>query len=184
MKFVKSNFAKKLIIILVILMIFNIAIPKKVHASWNFSGILMKPFTYMALSFLVSVDVGIGILMSTTDIALNGVGTIVEEITEKDKESDNWKTIVINGTERTLSKLFIGPDTIFTGQVSILDANIFEADTTLEDAIREDDVDVNIGDGKVADTVEGVVEGAVDDAAESVENIATTIAKRSEIYQV
>lgn len=184
MKFIKSNFAKKLIIILVILMIFNIAIPKKVHASWNFSGILMKPFTYMALGFLMSVDVGIGILMSTMDIALDGVGTVIEKITEKTKESDNWKTIVINGAELTLSTLFIGPDTIFTGQVSILDANIFKADTTLEDAIREDDVDIEIGDSKVANATEKVVEGVFDDAGESVENFATTIAKRSEIYQV
>lgn len=70
MKFIKSNLAKKLIIILVVLMIFNIAIPKRVDAAWNFSGILMKPISSLILSFLVSIDVQLGLIMMTSDLAV------------------------------------------------------------------------------------------------------------------
>ena len=67
MKFIKSDLAKKLIIILIALMIFNIAIPKEVNAAWNFSGILMKPMSSLILSFLVSIDVQIGLFMLAND---------------------------------------------------------------------------------------------------------------------
>lgn len=65
-KFVKSDLAKKLIIILIVLMIFNVVFPKQVKA-WNFSGILMKPLTSLVLSFLVSIDVHIGVFMMGVD---------------------------------------------------------------------------------------------------------------------
>lgn len=69
MKFIKSDLAKKIIIILVVLMIFNIAIPKKVHAAWNFTGILMKPINTLLLGFLVSIDVQLGLFIQGIDLA-------------------------------------------------------------------------------------------------------------------
>ena len=73
MKFFKSNFAKKLIIILVILMIANVAIPKEVKA-WDLGGILMKPITSIILANLVQIDVAMGVMLNGLSIAVEGIG--------------------------------------------------------------------------------------------------------------
>lgn len=75
MKFFKSNFAKKLIIILVILMIANIAIPKEVKA-WDLGGILMKPITSIILANLVQIDVTMGIILNGLSIGVTAIGRI------------------------------------------------------------------------------------------------------------
>lgn len=171
MKFIKSNLAKKLIIILIALMIFNIAIPREVNAAWNFSGILMKPITSMILSFLVSIDVQIGLFMLGADIVTNGVGRLVEDITA-DAESLTVDSVV-GGVSYSLGKIFIGPDTIFAGGVSLLNANIFKAEDSFE--LFDEDIDVEIGDGTLANMGESALEGTVDDLGESVENAVTTV---------
>ena len=71
MKFIKSDLAKKLIIILIALMIFNIAIPKDVNAARNFTGILMKPITSVILGYLVSIDVTLGAIMIIGDMTVD-----------------------------------------------------------------------------------------------------------------
>lgn len=121
MKFVKSKFAQKLIIILIALMIFNIAIPQKVKA-WDLGGILLKPISSLILSTLVSIDTSIGILLNGISIGVNAIGGIIEIFTE-----DN--TDALNDISTALNQLFIGPDTIFAGKVRILDANIFEVES-------------------------------------------------------
>ena len=73
MKFIKNNFAKKLIIILILLMILSMTILKPVHAAWNVSGILMKPITSLILSFLTSIDVQLGLFMLAIDVTAEGV---------------------------------------------------------------------------------------------------------------
>ena len=73
MKFIKSNFAKKIIIILILLMILSMTILKPVHAAWNFSGILMKPITNLILSFLTSIDVQLGLFMLAIDATAEGL---------------------------------------------------------------------------------------------------------------
>lgn len=118
MKFVKSNFAQKLIIILIALMIFNIVIPKEVKA-WDLGGILLKPITSLILASMVSTDVSIGILLNGISIAIGGIGGIIELFTEDNAEG-------LKGLSTALNQLFIGPDAIFAGRVKILDANIFE----------------------------------------------------------
>jgi len=129
MKFVKSKFAQKLIIILIVLMIFNIAVPKQVSA-WDLGGILLKPITSAILGFLVSVDVSIGVLLNGLSIGVNAIGGIIEILSE-----ENAKSEALNDISTALSQLFIGPDTIFSGDVRFLDANIFEVEsfTTTKD---------------------------------------------------
>ena len=71
MKFIKSGFAQKLIIILIALMIFNIAVPKKVSA-WDIGGILLKPISSLILVLLTSVDVQLGVfLLGITNLSTN-----------------------------------------------------------------------------------------------------------------
>lgn len=119
MKLSKSKFSKRLIIVLIILMIFNVVAPKKVKA-WDLGGILIKPFSAIVLSNLVSIDVTIGTLLNGFSIGTDLVGSIIELFTNDKEEA-------LNNASDGLSKLFIGPDSIFSGQVMLFNANIFEA---------------------------------------------------------
>lgn len=119
MKLSKSKFSKRLIIVLIILMIFNVVAPKKVKA-WDLGGILIKPFSAIVLSNLVTIDVTIGSLLNGLSIQTNLVGSIIELFTG-DKED------ALKSASYGLSKLFIGPDSIFSGKVLLFNANIFKA---------------------------------------------------------
>jgi len=134
MKIIKSNWAKKLIIILIVLMIFNIVIPKQAQA-WDLMGILGKPIYAGCLATLVVTDTTLGLLLTGLSASTDGLAAIVDIIT---LNPDAWA----NNTNSFLSKLFIGPDTIFSGRVTMLNANIFDrldgADSNLSD-IEEDD---------------------------------------------
>ena len=130
MKFIKSNIAKKLIIILIALMIFNIAVPREVKA-WDLGGILLKPLTSVILSTLVSIDVGIGIILNGFTGALSALGSVIALITENEGEA-------LNDSSKALKLIFVGPDSIFSGQVRLLNANIFEV-TTSEDILSAEE---------------------------------------------
>lgn len=118
MKFLKSNLAQKLIIILIALLIFNIAIPPEVKA-WDIAGILMKPITSLIVSMLISVDVTIGFFLTGLSAAVDTVGAMVEVFTEDDGAA-------LGRLNSAQKKIFIGPDTIFSGEVLMLNANIFK----------------------------------------------------------
>lgn len=129
MKFIKSSLAKKLIIILIILMIFNVIIPKEVKA-WDFAGILMKPISSLLLSGLISVDVSIGLLLNGLSAPLKLIGGLIDAIT-----GDGGSAV--EATNTAIQQLFIGPDSIFSGKVRLLDANIFKA-TTWSNVLTKD----------------------------------------------
>lgn len=148
MKFVKSKLAQKLIIILIALMIFNMAVPKQVKA-WDFGGILFKPISSLITSILASTDVGLGLILMGIDGGMHVLGTVTDWITDEadtnDPKSVSNKTLPggtaksytmqkdSNGELKVVPKtavitdILIGPDTIFAGKVSMLNANIFEA---------------------------------------------------------
>ena len=63
MKFVKSNFAKKIIILLIIVMVSNLAIPLQVNAV-DVSGILFKPVSQLILSIIVTINVTISAIIN------------------------------------------------------------------------------------------------------------------------
>lgn len=69
MKFVRSGFGQKLIIILIALMIFNIAVPKQVSA-WDVGGILLKPIATIVLLHLVTIDVTLGVFLVGINLAI------------------------------------------------------------------------------------------------------------------
>lgn len=73
MKLLKSSLIKKLIIILIALMIFNIAVPREVKA-WDFAGILLKPISSLVLSIMVTIDTTIGILLNGASIGVDVIG--------------------------------------------------------------------------------------------------------------
>lgn len=87
MKFIKSDLAKKLIIILIAIMIFNIAVPKQVQA-WDLAGVLMKPLFTAILSIVISVDVTVGLFLTGVDSAIDAVGGLVDGIIELGKDGD------------------------------------------------------------------------------------------------
>ena len=63
MKFVKSNFAKKIIILLIIVMVSNLALPLQVNAV-DVGGILFKPVAQIVLSILVTLNITISSIIN------------------------------------------------------------------------------------------------------------------------
>lgn len=140
MRFFKSNFAKKLIIILIILMIANVVIPKEVKA-WDLGGILMKPITSIILANLIQVDVAMGLMFNGLSVPVKLIGGVVELFTE-----DNAKNNAVQDLSDTLGMIFIGPDAIFSGKVKLFDANIF-TQRSITDSDDFDDLVKNINNG-------------------------------------
>ena len=89
MKFVKSNLAKKLIIILIAIMIFNFAVPPIANADIITQvldiagGILYKPFATMILSFLVTVNGTLSLFLCGVSFAADIVELLVSAIQGK-----------------------------------------------------------------------------------------------------
>lgn len=105
MKFIKTNWTQKLIIILVAIILFNAFVPPKVKAG-NLAGALMKPAASLILSILVSIDVSLGVLVNFADMTLNGVGKILnvlDEIDWENVESDEEITDEIEEADKSLS---------------------------------------------------------------------------------
>lgn len=130
MKLSKSKFSKRLIIILIILMIFNVIVPKKVKA-WDLGGILIKPFSAIVLSHLLTIDVTIGIMFNGLSIGVDILGSVIEIFTKDNEDA-------LNNASTALSKIFIGPDAIFSGKVKMLDANIFSTRLLDLESIKQD----------------------------------------------
>jgi len=82
MKLLKSSLFKKIIIILIAIMIFNIAVPKQVSA-WDFAGILYKPLYQLILSILVTIDTTLGLTLNGLSSAVNVTAGFIETIVTK-----------------------------------------------------------------------------------------------------
>ena len=91
MKFVKSNLAKKLIIVLIAVILFNAVVPVQVQAV-DFTGVVIKGISLFVLRILVTIDVALGVFMKCIDLSLTGVGDIIKfymDIAEKRSDEDN-----------------------------------------------------------------------------------------------
>lgn len=117
MKIMKSNFIKKLIIILVIIMVLNTLLPDPVNAGLLATiaeyagGVLFKPLAILIATTLASIDVFISAV-------LNGNSWRIDTGTLYEKADDVLRTFLV------------GPDTIFSGKVDMLNANIFRSGMT------------------------------------------------------
>ena len=72
MDLVKSNFAKKLILVLVVIIVFNAVMPKQVMAAdWDIGGLLFKPLISLAASIIGTLDVLVGWVMIDVNTGFN-----------------------------------------------------------------------------------------------------------------
>lgn len=100
MKFVKSDLAKKLIIILIVLLLFNALYPSMSYA-WDLGGILLQPVYWLILSSIIPTDLLWGSVVKLANFNWNELGENTDKIISK---TGNWEDF---------SSYFIGPDTIF-----------------------------------------------------------------------
>lgn len=119
MKFVKSNMAKKLIIVLITLMLFNVMYPTITFAV-DIGGILLSPIYALLAGVCIIVDGLIGGVIMLKGNIQNGASNMADSVLENPDnvdaaEASNW---------------YIGPDTIFLGGIDILNANIFKNTTS------------------------------------------------------
>lgn len=97
MKFVKSDLAKKLIIILIVLLLFNTLYPSMSYAV-DLGGILLQPVYWLLLGIYIPLDVTIGAVIQLNDLTWSDI--------------DGKSNKILDGTGG-LSSWFVGPDTIF-----------------------------------------------------------------------
>ena len=97
MKFVKSDLAKKLIIILIVLLLFNTLYPSMSYAV-DLGGILLQPLYWLLLGTYIPIDLTIGAVIQLNDLSWSDI----------DGRTDK----ILDGTGG-LSRWFVGPDTIF-----------------------------------------------------------------------
>lgn len=129
MKIMKSNFIKKLIIILVIIMILSTLLPRLVLADSigatildYTGGILMKPMATFFGALFKTIDLMIGMVLHA--------GETFTTTTGKSFEVDGFTVSSMNTAEITeglLKELLVGPDTIFSGKLNMTNANIFRS---------------------------------------------------------
>ena len=141
MNFTKNSLAKKLIIVLITLLVFNVFYPTMTYAV-DFGGILLEPIYWLLCSIYVPVDLTLGAFLtldrfSFSDIRLwsavllgggNAINDVVVDIGQLfgAKWSDwgvtlgnyklshsLWGAITGKYGNKTISDLFVGPDTIF-----------------------------------------------------------------------
>lgn len=104
----KSGLFKKIIIILIVLILFNIAVPKRVNAV-SLGGILFKPISAIILTILTAANCTLSLFLHGASVGIGGIQDAVDHI-----DDDVWS-----------NAFFVGPDTIFSGKLAALDANIF-----------------------------------------------------------
>lgn len=131
MKFAKNNLAKKLIIILIVLLLFNTLYPSMSYA-WDIGGILLQPVYWLLLSVYIPVDIAMGSLIMLTNMNWEEIGLVAEHALTEDLSGTGWNAVV-EVVDRTgaiidviMGQLFIGPDTIFKGNIASFNANIFK----------------------------------------------------------
>ena len=115
MKFIKSSLAKKLIIVLITLLIFNVAYPTVLFAV-DFGGILLQPVVWLILAVVVPIDAIFGMLING-EPTNHSPGAAAEVVLNKNQmtEPTDW-----------VEFFFVGPDSIFATKVNKLNANIFD----------------------------------------------------------
>lgn len=131
MKFVRSDLAKKLMIILIVLLLFNALYPSMSYAV-DFGGILLQPFYWLLLGIYIPADLTLGFTMFMQEFTTNDLDKWVEGILEGTNDGMD----ITYG--KKLNQWFIGPDTIFSGGIPSLNANIFKAGERSEDDILTD----------------------------------------------
>ena len=122
MKLVKSNLAKKLIIILVAIMLFSTIAPTRVSAAAI--NILVNPVTGLISRFISAIDMLMGGILLGEDL-----GTVLDNIGDVKRGNDieDWRGL----------KTLIGPDTIFANKVELFNVNIFEAENPTDPEVDQ-----------------------------------------------
>lgn len=122
MKFIQSSLAKKLIIVLIALLLFNVAYPSMSYAV-DIGGILLQPLYWLLLGIYIPADLTMGLTIFMKEFKqadLDGViRSILNGTAEGDKElevetEDEKGNKIKISYGQSLRDWFIGPDTIFS----------------------------------------------------------------------
>lgn len=125
---IKERFKKIMISLATCIILLESIFTVKVQAV-DLGGILFKPVGTIIATYLVSIDISLGALLKGPNQILKDVGDIIEaikELAEKDDEYDESEFNNIKKGETEVSNIIVGPDTIFRGDIDILNANIFK----------------------------------------------------------
>lgn len=128
MKFIKGDWSKKLIIVLIVLLLFNTLCPSMSYAV-DLGGILLQPIYWLLLGIYIPLDISIGNAIRMQELSWGDISdksdTVMNTSSKDWVEKGNGVGGVLAAVETALNKLFIGPDTIFRGEIKSFNANIF-----------------------------------------------------------
>lgn len=128
MKFIQNNGVKKFIIALtIVILLFNIVSPGVSYA-WDVAGVLFQPFYWMVLGILVPVDFMFSSLLISvtgTNADMSGSFYLNDDILAAIFGQTQWM-------DDGAKNLLVGPDTIFGGGLTSLNANIFNHDERVD----------------------------------------------------
>ena len=125
---IKEKFKKIVISLITSLIVFESILTTNVQAV-DIGGILFKPTSTLLTIWIASIDVTFGAFLKGPNQTLSEVGDIIDAIkalAEKDGDYDEDEFNAIQEGETAVSNIIVGPDTIFSGDIDILDANIFQ----------------------------------------------------------
>lgn len=109
MKFVKNNWTKKLIIVLIVMLLFNAFYPTMTYAV-DLGGILLQPLYWLLLGIYIPIDLTIGSVIRLENLTWSDINSKTDDVmTTKARDWESASATIVDG----FSKLFIGPDSIF-----------------------------------------------------------------------
>lgn len=133
---IKEKIKKIIILFVTFIILLSNSLFANVQAA-SLGGILFKPTATILALGLGSVDIQIGLMLKgplgVAQSGTNIVHTIITLIKEKAKSSDelddndtvDYKDSDGNAAKLILNNIFIGPDSIFRGDIDLFNANIF-----------------------------------------------------------
>lgn len=126
---IKEKLKKIVISLITSLIAFQSIFTTNVQAV-DIGGILFKPTGTILAVCIASIDVTLGAFLKGPNQVLKDTGDIIEKLKEEGESGNDYdeskfdEITADSGTK--LSEIIVGPDTIFSGDIDILNANIFQ----------------------------------------------------------
>ena len=124
----KNSKAKIISILLLIMMLFNFITPLKSNAVYMAgTGILTKPILWFGISAMDSINIGIAAIFCGENNFRAIKEDLEDNVTEINIDEPTGRNELL---QKAVYNFMMSPDKIFTGQVSLLNANLFKADSS------------------------------------------------------
>ena len=147
-KLMKKDAVKKIALIILIVLTFNIIVPTYSNAG-VLGGLLSKPLASLVMVWLNTINLRLSILFgmdtiidnfkNDSDVNTDGDAALSDAEVDGflDNLDDKWDEFI-----KKLGGIFLSPDDIFSGKIQIADANIFSTKYDGDGDIKSSDINI------------------------------------------